>query len=1568
MRWPVRGNLVSSLFFPISIWAGVLIFTGFLFFWNIAPVSAFDSLITYQGKLLNSSGNTVSDGTYYFKYTIYDASSGGTCKYTAAGSCTTPTSTAVTVSGGIFSTNFGAGSLNGFDSQIFGSGSLYLGVTVCTGPGSGCDSEMSPRKQIGAAPYAYNADRLSITTSTAGATAIAPLSNNTYDLGTTSTALKWRYGNFGTAILVGSGTVTSTLDISSLTFAGSATSTIVGVPGADAAGNAAIVLRSNVAISGADLIRIVEGSDPSTNIRFIIDNAGNVGVSSSTPGRTLDVGGSFMVAGNTILGDSASADTLTINAATSLFGNFNPGTNNTYDLGNTSTPLKWRYGSFGTAVLVGNGTATSTVNPNTVVVWDSTFVGTPSTTLSGGGLSIASQGGASISASGQNLDGTDIDLALSATRNVLIGGYGLAVSSSYGSAGVGLGVSDYFRSYGDNYLGDATTSDKTYFKSRIGDSLIPTANSILDLGEFGRAWRTLYASGTIRLGTAQGETIISSANGFYVSSTSVTVSSTATTTIAGKGSSDNVGNAAIILRGSDQANADILRVYTGLSAMSNPASLMVSANGYVGVTSGTPGARLAVSTGILGEVGMSVAGNSGADISQWYDSASAKAVYINSLGGLFASSTFQSTGATRLYSALTVDGATSLAVGTFSGNVTHGDATSSDVSYFNSRIGSSLIPTANNILDIGEPTRAWRDIYASGTLRVGSTLIIDSGTQTATGSFTLSASGFFTATSSATSTIVGQPGADAAGNAAVLIRSNGPVGTADLLRVAEGPDNISAVRFVIDNAGNVGISSSTPGRTLDVGGSFMVADNTILGDAATSDTVAVNARFLTALVPSTNGQLDLGIAATNYWRTGYFNIGVTVSDNQATSSLAASSLTFSGNSTGTILGAPVTDGAGNSALILRSSSAVSAADILRIQEATTVRFLIDNAGNVGINSSTPGRLLDVGGSFMVADNTILGDAESSDTIAVNARIIGNITPSANDTYDLGATSTNKKFRYGNFSGALSVSNGNSTSTFTTSTISYSNASSTLDIGFTEDTTTIDTAFRVSGPAGTGFDEIQRWNTGGTVRLTLVATSTSRVMFRSNITDSVGAEAYRFDTVQTITSTTAATALDRTLFTVANNGTNKFAISGGGNVYATAGFNANSTQFGIGDVAEYVNLAPGEGQYTEAGDVLMASTELSNKYLRANEAKTKAVAGVVTDTNAFTIGAPGADRVPLALAGFVSVKVTDEGGAVEPGDILVASSLPGHAMRYDPDKDDTSMVGVLGVALEKFVSGEGKIKALIKTGWVHSRSATLDTFSKNIVQIANATGISLDTKPKDQVTTASVKTAGGSVTLTGDTLDLLGGSIVNVKSVKSIDGIWEITADGRFVTKGTYGSVVDTSDGPTTLYAQQSPDVEFVLSGSAVLVNGASHVTFDTKAQQYIDPNVQIKVSVTMTSESPGVFVAEKTTSGFTVKEMNSGASSASFDWVAIVRRKGFGPPPALPSAQTSVEAPPVTTTADPSEPTASTDVTPVSVDTAPSETVITSPETVTATSSPDEATATTATDTIIDATTSTPVM
>ncbi|MEK7183999.1 MAG: hypothetical protein AAB701_00560 [Patescibacteria group bacterium] len=104
--------------------------------------------LPFQGRLTNSDGTVVADGSYDAVLRLYTTSIGGAAVWTESHTGANQ----ISAVDGIFSTTLGAlTSLTGID---FNLDEYWLGVTV------GTDAEMTPRIRLGAAPYAFNSDEL----------------------------------------------------------------------------------------------------------------------------------------------------------------------------------------------------------------------------------------------------------------------------------------------------------------------------------------------------------------------------------------------------------------------------------------------------------------------------------------------------------------------------------------------------------------------------------------------------------------------------------------------------------------------------------------------------------------------------------------------------------------------------------------------------------------------------------------------------------------------------------------------------------------------------------------------------------------------------------------------------------------------------------------------------------------------------------------------------------------------------------------------------------------------------------------------------------------------------------------------------------------------------------------------------------------------------------------------------------------------------------------------------------------------------------------------------------------
>ncbi len=136
--------------------------------------------------------------------------------------------------------------------------------------------------------------------------------------------------------------------------------------------------------------------------------------------------------------------------------------------------------------------------------------------------------------------------------------------------------------------------------------------------------------------------------------------------------------------------------------------------------------------------------------------------------------------------------------------------------------------------------------------------------------------------------------------------------------------------------------------------------------------------------------------------------------------------------------------------------------------------------------------------------------------------------------------------------------------------------------------------------------------------------------------------------------------------------------------------ADSFVTGSADVAEWVSVA----RPVERGDVLEFDPSATGGYRRSEEPCSQLIGGIVSTRPGITLGATGGEtqQALLALIGIVPVKVTNEGGPIEPGDLLVSSSTPGHAMRWaGPDPCPCALVGK---ALEPMTEETGVILVLL----------------------------------------------------------------------------------------------------------------------------------------------------------------------------------------------------------------------------------------------------------------------------------
>lgn len=130
-----------------------------------------------------------------------------------------------------------------------------------------------------------------------------------------------------------------------------------------------------------------------------------------------------------------------------------------------------------------------------------------------------------------------------------------------------------------------------------------------------------------------------------------------------------------------------------------------------------------------------------------------------------------------------------------------------------------------------------------------------------------------------------------------------------------------------------------------------------------------------------------------------------------------------------------------------------------------------------------------------------------------------------------------------------------------------------------------------------------------------------------------------------------------------------------------------------DLAESFSWSEHSELKPEPGDVVRISSRNRMQIEHADRAYDSRVAGVIATDPGMLLGQDTQNGYPVALAGRVPVKVTNEGGTIDRGDYLVAASTPGFAMKADAERLHPGVV--LGKALERFDGDKGKVLMLVQ---------------------------------------------------------------------------------------------------------------------------------------------------------------------------------------------------------------------------------------------------------------------------------
>jgi hypothetical protein len=113
--------------------------------------------------------------------------------------------------------------------------------------------------------------------------------------------------------------------------------------------------------------------------------------------------------------------------------------------------------------------------------------------------------------------------------------------------------------------------------------------------------------------------------------------------------------------------------------------------------------------------------------------------------------------------------------------------------------------------------------------------------------------------------------------------------------------------------------------------------------------------------------------------------------------------------------------------------------------------------------------------------------------------------------------------------------------------------------------------------------------------------------------------------------------------------------------------------------------------------------------------------------------------------------------------------------------------------------------------------------------------------------------------------------------------------GGLAGTGTKSCVVKTSQGPTLMYCQESPENWFEDFGEGQLVNGRCHIEFDPLFLETVTINAANPMKVFLQPQDPECegLAAVPGTTGFDAIELRHGRSNGRFTYRVVAKRKGF---------------------------------------------------------------------------------
>ncbi len=122
--------------------------------------------------------------------------------------------------------------------------------------------------------------------------------------------------------------------------------------------------------------------------------------------------------------------------------------------------------------------------------------------------------------------------------------------------------------------------------------------------------------------------------------------------------------------------------------------------------------------------------------------------------------------------------------------------------------------------------------------------------------------------------------------------------------------------------------------------------------------------------------------------------------------------------------------------------------------------------------------------------------------------------------------------------------------------------------------------------------------------------------------------------------------------------------------------------------------------------------------------------------------------------------------------------------------------------------------------------------------------------------------------------------------------------GNVLTSGYSADLVNTGTKRVAAYSVTSPELKVYNDGSAQLINGTAHITFDGDFKAMI-AGKKPTVTISPVGDCKGLHLVSIDETGFTVAENGGGTANVEFNWIAIGKRVDSENATALPDEITN---------------------------------------------------------------------